>query len=182
MGDTYHTDADLPAPPADTFKALFDLLGLVKDASACEMRLASLRQKHSAIRSAQKKLDADRAAFAEYEKTARAEIEAERAEVGQIYTRARQMEAAAEANAPDRKADRQRIHELEVQLGMHAGDRDFTRIEGTTISRDYRRDDDIVTIRTDDHGHSLGGITRTAKRADLPAAIRPMRDKPNEAA
>jgi hypothetical protein len=115
------TDDTAQYPAPEVFRQLFDLLGLIKDAPACELRLAELRRKHAAIRSAEKRLAADTAAFAEYEKTARAEIEAERAEAGQIYARARQIEAAAEANAPDRKADRERIHELEVTRDARRG-------------------------------------------------------------
>jgi hypothetical protein len=68
-----------PAPSADAFKQLFDLLGLVKDASACELRLAELRRKHAAIRSAEKKLADDRAAHNAQLANDRAQLEAERA-------------------------------------------------------------------------------------------------------
>jgi chromosome segregation ATPase len=161
------TDDTAQYPAPEVFRQLFDLLGLIKDAPACELRLAELRRKHAAIRSAEKRLAADTAAFAEYEKTARAEIEAERAEAGQIYARARQIEAAAEANAPDRKADRERIHELEAQLGMHAGDRDFVRIEGTSFARELEHPR-VRTVRTDRHGQEFPAgtsITRSEPSA-----------------
>jgi hypothetical protein len=84
MSDDDNIDTDdtieLPeAPPAEAFRAVSDLIALISNASACGTRLISLRQHHSRIRNAAKKLAADKAAFQEEMAKERAAIAEEKA-------------------------------------------------------------------------------------------------------
>ena len=96
--------AEHQAPAPETFKQLFDLLALIGNATAAETRLISLRQKHSAIRSAQKKLDAERRAFDEYRAEETAKLEREKKSAASVWAMVRSREAAVEAREEQARA------------------------------------------------------------------------------
>src|SRR5690349_19688264 len=98
---------------ADVFRATQNQIALITDASACEMRLSSLRQKHAAIRSAQKKLGADIAAHDEHIAKTTAEAEELKKTAASIWERAAARERAVEERE-------QRCDEREIELGLRA--------------------------------------------------------------
>jgi hypothetical protein len=198
------TDADIgieaavelehrPIPP-EVLAAAFSLIVLLPDQKIFKSRLRGFANALAAIDTARKKLVVERAAFSEYQEKTKAELDA----------RAIKLRAGEVALA-DKKDDRednlaereQRIRELEDQWRFVGEDGDvrsgfrspeFTPLEkarrahtGTRNQRGGIQRDDTVMISTDDPGHSLGRVTRTAKRSDLPAAIRPMREPPEAA-
>jgi len=85
MSGTEHMDEDSTEaateqpthlPTLDSFAAVRDLIALCIDARAVKVRLRQLHDSLAATAAAQRQLESDRAAFAEYEKATRAELAA----------------------------------------------------------------------------------------------------------
>jgi hypothetical protein len=133
--DTDTADAiELPqAPPDAAFKDLFSLLTLIKDASVCEQRLITLRQHHSRLRSAQKKLTADIAAHAAQVVKDRAELEQKQKTAANIWKLAQDRERAVEA-----REEHCRKREAEGPGGYRPSrDSTFVPMEGSGLTRTY---------------------------------------------
>jgi hypothetical protein len=131
-----------PAPPAEVFKQVFDLMTLIANAPACESRLASLRRAHAKIRTAAKKLAADRAAFEEYKSAAEAEIEPQRRSAARIYELAQSRERDVERREAAVELAEKRCRELGLDPAAPAFDArnfrppgSFQPIEGTSIGQ-----------------------------------------------
>jgi hypothetical protein len=145
--DMTDTDTDVtelfevPPPPAEVFKQVSDLMGLIANGSACETRLASLRRAHAKIRSAAKRSAAEKEAFAAYKAAAEAEIEPQRKSAANVWAHAKAKEAAVEAREAAVELAERRCRELGVDPSPPAVYRspdvhhDFIPIAGTTITR-----------------------------------------------
>jgi hypothetical protein len=129
-----HTATDPPqAPPDAAFKDLFSLLTLIKDANVCEQRLITLRQHHSRLRSAAKKLTADIAAHAERVAKDRAELEQKQKTAANIWKLAQDRERAVEARE-------EHCRKIETEgPGKHHPNVDptFVPMEGSGLTRTY---------------------------------------------
>jgi hypothetical protein len=118
-------------PSLDSFKAVRDLVALVTDPRMVKRNLRSLHDALAATTAAQRQLESDRAALAEYEKATRAELAAREAKL-------REGEVAL-ANKKEAREDRlvereQRIAALEKAWGALRlpGDDNFPTFGGLT--------------------------------------------------
>jgi hypothetical protein len=167
--DDTGTAIDLPPePPAEAFRVIADLISLIQNSSVCEQRLISLRLKHRQIRSAQKKLDADRAAHSEQISKDCAELEQLRESAGRIWKIAK---AAESAMATREQAVRTKEHELGLDF-VPPGD--FRPIEGTTITQSPEPRPRPRTVRHDPQGNAFAPgstITMSVPGGELPPLI-----------
>lgn len=154
------------APPAEAFLAVRDLIGLITNASACETRLISLRQKHSAIRSTQKKLDAERAAFDAYRTEETAKLEQEKKSAADVWATVRSREQALEAREDQAREDRRNAREAGggyQPRNRSADDDGWTAPAGSGMGRTFT---ERRTVRHDDLGQPYAAhttLTRTVE-------------------
>jgi hypothetical protein len=174
----------LERTPMDDFRRLFDLIALISSEKNLKSRVREFQRSEARAVAAQERLAADRAAHDAHVAKTLAELEAERAAV-----RKRQLDVAA---AEGRLAEReQRYVELEKAwgdlklpghtplFGTLTQTPAHTPLQKARFATEHGRlpeDDEVVTIRTDDHGMEFPeGLTRSGKRSELPAAVRPSR-------
>jgi hypothetical protein len=140
------TDVEQPAPPppavSEAIAIAFDLIALAADPRTFEARLTALRRARAKIRTAAKKLAADRAAFEEYKSAAEAEIEPQRRSAARIYELAQSRERDVERREAAVELAEKRCRELGLDPAAPAFDArnfrppgSFQPIEGTSIGQ-----------------------------------------------
>jgi hypothetical protein len=140
------------AAPDAAYEVLLWLARFAKDATAWELRLASDRRRHKAIRSAQKKLNAEKVAFDEYKAKAEAAIEQERKAAARVWAHVKSAENAMAARE-EHCREIEREHERDIpSTTVHHPDDDFRPIAGSDMSRSYPAP---RTVRHDDLGQEF---------------------------
>jgi hypothetical protein len=173
------------APPAETFKQLFDLLSLVANSSACEGRLANLRRQHAKVRTAVKRLDEAQQAFEAYAAKERADIAAERDSATKRLVRAQDQERAIEER-------QKRVFEAEQQWAnlklpgqpaemfgtiTRSSDKAFTGLQRARYFAEHGElprhpDAPPEETRRDNTGESFPAHTTITRSPEQPEAVR----------